>query len=109
MVNFQESWYLSLEFQRDVTQFCGISMGGTWFCLEFPGVKGKIKSSMGGGGGTFRKVCPQDPLFSSFFWNSPLTAFYRLYFYTQMYLIGNLILRHTCSISTVIYLLEIIK
>ena len=51
MVNFQESWYLSLEFQRDVTQFCGISMGGPWFCLEFPGVKGKIKNSTGGGGG----------------------------------------------------------
>ena len=51
MVNFQESWYLSLEFQRDVTQFCGISMGGTWFCLEFSGVKGKIKNSTGGGGG----------------------------------------------------------
>ena len=51
MVNFQESWYLSLEFLRDVTQFCEISMGGTWFCLEFPGVKGKIKNSMGGGGG----------------------------------------------------------
>ena len=89
MVNFQESWYLSLEFQRDVTQFCGISMGGTWFCLEFPGVKGKIKNCMqgcvgrGAGGWEFRKVCAQHPLFSSFFWNSPLTAFYRLYFYTQ--------------------------
>ena len=66
MVNFQESWYLSLEFQRDVTQFCGISMGGTWFCLEFPGVKGKIKSSMGGGGGHSEKYFINTPYLDLF-------------------------------------------
>ena len=34
--NFQGSWFLALEFPRDLTQFCGISRGGALFCLEFP-------------------------------------------------------------------------
>ena len=70
MVNFQESWYFSLEFQRDVTQFCGISMGGTWFCLEFPGVKGKIKNCMQGcvgrGGGNLEKYVLNTPYLALF-------------------------------------------
>ena len=37
--NFQESWFLVLEFPRDVTQFFTISSGGALICLEFPGVK----------------------------------------------------------------------
>ena len=37
--NFQGSWFLVLEFPRDVTQFFTISRGGALICLEFPGVK----------------------------------------------------------------------
>ena len=33
------SWFLTLEFPRDVRKICGISRGGTLLCLEFPGVK----------------------------------------------------------------------
>ena len=39
MWNFQGSWFLVLEFARDVTQFCTISRAGALFYLEFPGVK----------------------------------------------------------------------
>ena len=39
MKNFQWSWFLALEFPRDVTQFCGISIGGALFSLKVPGVK----------------------------------------------------------------------
>ena len=39
MWNFQGSWFLALEFPRDLTQFCGISRGGSLFFLEFQGVK----------------------------------------------------------------------
>ena len=35
MRKFQGSWFLALEFPRDVTMFCGISKGGVLFCLEF--------------------------------------------------------------------------
>ena len=66
MVNFQESWYFSLEFQRDVRQFCGISMGGTWFCLEFPGVKGKIKICTRGGCGHSEKYVLNTPYLGLF-------------------------------------------
>ena len=39
MWNFQGSWFLALQFLRDVTQFCRISRGGALFCLAFPGLK----------------------------------------------------------------------
>ena len=37
--NFQGSFFLALEFPRDLTQFFGISRGLALFCLEFAGVK----------------------------------------------------------------------
>ena len=39
MWNFQGFWFWTLEFPKDLTQFCGISRCGALFCLEFPGVK----------------------------------------------------------------------
>ena len=35
-LSFQGSFFLALEFARDLTQFCGISRGWELFCLEFP-------------------------------------------------------------------------
>ena len=35
--NFQGSWFLALEFPRDVTEIFRISRGGALFCLEFQG------------------------------------------------------------------------
>ena len=61
---FQGTWFLTLEFSRDLTQLCKISRSGALFYLEFPGVK-KWNIPQG----IFQKVCPQPPLF--FFWNSP--------------------------------------
>ena len=38
MWNYQRSWFLTLEFPRVVTQFCGISRGEPLFYPEFPQV-----------------------------------------------------------------------
>ena len=65
MLNFQGSSFLGLELLRHLTQFRGISRGGALLCLEFPGVKWKMKNFRG----VFRKVCPQpspSPLFDFF-------------------------------------------
>ena len=42
MWNFQWSWFLALEFSRDLLQFCRISRGGALLYLGFPWVKNKI-------------------------------------------------------------------
>ena len=42
MCNFQGSWFLALEFPKDLTKTFGISRGGALFCLEFPGGNWKI-------------------------------------------------------------------
>ena len=39
MRNFQRFWFLALEIPRDVIQFCVISRGGAFFCLELQGIK----------------------------------------------------------------------
>ena len=54
---FQGSWFQVLKFPRIVTQFCGVSRCEALFCLEFPGVSKKPKSSRG----FFKKVYPQLP------------------------------------------------
>ena len=77
MWNFQGSFFLALEFPRDLTQFCGISRDWT-FCLEFLGIKKTHEKFLG----DIQKVYPQPPLFG-FFWNSPFqscvaTAFIRM-------------------------------
>ena len=41
--SFPGSWFLVLEFPRDVTQFCGISRGEALFSLEFRRVKWQNK------------------------------------------------------------------
>ena len=38
-VEFPGSWFLALEFSRDMTKFCGISKSEALLCVEFPGVK----------------------------------------------------------------------
>ena len=38
-VEFPRSWFLALEFSRDMTKFCGISKSEALFCVEFPVVK----------------------------------------------------------------------
>ena len=46
MWNFHESWFLSLEFARGVTQFCRISRNESLFSLKFLRVrKGKVQKS----------------------------------------------------------------
>ena len=42
MWNFHGSWFLTLEFPRDVTQFCRIFRGESLFSPEFLRVKGHI-------------------------------------------------------------------
>ena len=36
---FQGTWFLALEFSKDLTQFCELSRSGALFYMEFPGVK----------------------------------------------------------------------
>ena len=51
-----------------LTQFCGVSRDEASFCLEFLGVKVKnLKTQLG----SFKKVCPQPPLFG-FFMEEPI-------------------------------------
>ena len=52
--NFQGTWFLALEFSRDLTRFCRISRGGALFYLDFPGVKKRNIPY-----GVLKKVCPQ--------------------------------------------------
>ena len=40
--NFQESWFLALEFPRDLTHFVEFALlGRALLCLEFPWIKEK--------------------------------------------------------------------
>ena len=52
--NFQGSWFLALEFPRNLTLFYGISRAGALFSLDLLVIKKKIQ-------GFFNKVCPQPP------------------------------------------------
>ena len=57
------SWFLALEFQRDITQFCGISSGdGDWVVSGLS--RGNEKHPRGGRG--FKKVCSQPSMFDFF-------------------------------------------
>ena len=67
---FQRSWFLALEFLRDLTEFCENSRGGALLFLDFSGSKvKKIKNFRRGG---VKKVCPRNlspPPIIFFFWN----------------------------------------
>ena len=65
MWNFQWSWFLALEFSRDLLQFCRISRGGALLYLDFPGVKNKISQWY---------VLNAPVCF--FFWNSPTNSMF---------------------------------
>ena len=63
------SWFLALEFQRDITQFCGISSGDG--DLVVSGIsRGNEKNNPGGGGASKKYVLNLPCLI--FFWNSPI-------------------------------------
>ena len=64
MCIFQGSLFLTLEFVRDVTQFCGISWNLALLCLVFAGVKEKKRE--------FQKSIPSTTPCLDFFWNSPI-------------------------------------
>ena len=59
MLNFQESWFLTLEFQKGVTQFYGISKGKESFVLSRIS-EGKV-TNLKNPEFFLKKICPQPP------------------------------------------------
>ena len=84
MQNFHGSSFSTLEFLRDVAQFCKISRGES---LLFYGIsKGKV-TNLKTPVFFFRKVHPRLPLFA-FFWNGPInqTSLITIYQNLKLYL-----------------------
>ena len=55
--NFQRSWFLALEFPRDLTKICRISRGGSFFLSRISRDKVKKRKIPG----VFEKRCSQPP------------------------------------------------
>ena len=74
MLNFHESWFLTFEYPRDVTQFYRISKGKERF-VSTRSSRGKV-TNLKYQGFIFKEVRPQSPL--GFYWNSPTIVSYVL-------------------------------